>query len=60
MTKKLKLLFDYQRFEAHPRLEALIRESEDRLGKALTDESLSAVNAAGEPFRENTSREEQP
>ena len=48
MESKLKKLFDYQRFEQNDRLEALIRESEDRFVRKLSDDELFLVNAAGE------------
>lgn len=50
MEKKLKKLFDYQKFEQNPRLQKLIGESEARLEAAeLSDDSLEKVSAAGEP-----------
>ncbi len=48
MEKKLKRLFDYQRFEKNERLEKLIHETESRYAKELSDDDLSLVNAAGE------------
>lgn len=48
MEKKLKKLFDYQRFEKNQRLEELIRETESRYAKELSEEDLSLVSAAGE------------
>ena len=48
MDKKLKMLFDYQRFEKNQRLEELIRETESRYAKELSEEDLSLVSAAGE------------
>ena len=48
MDRKLKMLFDYQRFEKNQRLEELIRETESRYAKDLSDEELGYVNAAGE------------
>ena len=48
MEKKLKKLFDFQRFEQNERLEKLIRETESRYAKELSDDDLSLVNAAGE------------
>ncbi len=50
MERKLKELFDYQRFEHNgkpDKLEKLIRETESRYGAELSDEELSMVNAAG-------------
>lgn len=49
MEKKLKKLFDYQRFEQNDKLEKLIHETESRYAKGLSDDDLSFVNAAGEP-----------
>lgn len=48
MEKKLKKLFDYQRFEKNPRLEALIQETESRYSAELSDDDLLMVAAAGE------------
>lgn len=46
MEKKLKRLFDYQRFERNEHLEKLISKTESR-ARELSDEDLSFVNAAG-------------
>ena len=48
MEKKLKMLFDYQRFEQNEKLEKLIQETENRYAKELSEEDLSLVSAAGE------------
>lgn len=48
MEKKLKLLFDYQRFEQNPRLEKLIGNAEAAFARELSDEELSMISAAGE------------
>lgn len=48
MEKKLKMLFDYQRFERNARLETLIQETETHYAKELSDEDLIMVAAAGE------------
>ena len=48
MEKKLKKLFDYQRFAGNPHLARIISETEDRYGKELSDDSLAQVSAAGE------------
>lgn len=50
MEKKLKELFDYQRFEDNPRIAKLISETEARMGavKELRDDELFMVSAAGE------------
>ena len=47
-TKKLKALFDYQRFERNERLQALIEDTENRCMNALSDDDLEWVSAAGE------------
>ena len=46
--KTLALLFDYQRFENDPRLEAMIDETENEYGAELSDDALAQVSAAGE------------
>ena len=48
MEKKLKKLFDYQRFEKNERLEKIINETENQYGEELTDYDLSLIDAAGE------------
>ena len=48
MEKKLKNIFDFQRFEKNERLEKLIRETESRYAAELSDDDLSLVNAAGD------------
>ena len=51
IERKLKNLFDYQRFERNgkfEKLETLIRETESRYAKELSDEDLSMVSAAGD------------
>ncbi len=49
MEKKLKQLFDFQRFSENERLAGLIRETESRYKSVeLSDDSLSQVAAAGE------------
>ena len=48
MEKKLKKLFEYQRFERNEHLERLISKTESRAANELSDEDLSFVNAAGE------------
>ena len=47
MEKKLKQLFDYQKFARNPRLDAMLAEAEGRCA-ALEDEDLAFVSAAGE------------
>ena len=52
MEKKLKAMFDYQRFEGNKSLAALIRETEQRDCRELSEDELSFVNAAGDPNKE--------
>lgn len=47
MEKKLRDLFDRQRFEKNERIEKMLLETESRYAKELSDEDLSFVNAAG-------------
>ena len=47
-TKKLRALFDYQRFERNKKLQALIEDTENRCMNALSDDDLEWVSAAGE------------
>lgn len=47
MEERLKTLFDYQRFEPLPRLERLIRNTESRVKRELTDDEAELVSAAG-------------
>ena len=47
MEKKLKQLFDFQKFEQNPRLSAIIDEAENSPLQKLTDDDLSLVSAAG-------------
>lgn len=49
MEKKLRALFDCQRFEKNVHLERLINETESRYAMELSDEDLDMLNAAGEP-----------
>lgn len=51
MEKKLKRLFDYQKFENNPRLEAMLSEAEGRYEGGLSDEDMELVSAAGDPVR---------
>lgn len=48
MERKLKNLFDYQKFEKNDRLDKLIEETMNRYEKfELSDDDLEYVNAAG-------------
>lgn len=49
MEKKLKALFEFQRFENDPKLKSLIEETENRYQRELSDDDLWMVNAAGVP-----------
>lgn len=44
-------LFDYQRFENDPQLQALIDGVEGVYGAELSDDDLTQVSAAGELYR---------
>ena len=48
MEKKLKALFEFQRFQDNAALAELIAETEGRDGRRLTEEDLSFVHAAGD------------
>lgn len=48
MEKKLKALFDFQKFENNAKLDKTIRESEEHYGTALSDDELELASAAGE------------
>ena len=48
MEKKLKELFEYQRFEKNARLEKMVREAELRCARELSMDELECVTAAGE------------
>ena len=48
MERKLKNLFDYQKFEKNDHLDRLIQETMNRYEKyELSDDDLEFVNAAG-------------
>lgn len=48
MEKKLKQLFDFQRFEKNQKLDKMIQETENYYSKELSDKELSFVAAAGD------------
>lgn len=48
MEKKLRQLFDFQKFSENLRHAEMIEETEKCYGKALSDDDLEQVNAAGE------------
>lgn len=58
MEKKLKSLFEYQRFENEPRLAKLIAEAEaaGKKENALDDEDLELLFAAGEAEKAETEK----
>ena len=47
-VKKLRLIFEYQRFENNSRLARIISETENRYGTELSDSDLEFISAAGE------------
>ena len=49
MEKKLKAMFDYQKFARNPRLEAMLSEAEERYDSSVSDDMLELVSAAGDP-----------
>ncbi len=50
MDKRLKTLFDYQRFKGDPKLEKIIDDTESRYSEELSDDEISIVSAAGDRF----------
>lgn len=53
MSKTLKRLFDFQKFEGNSALEAMIKDTETRYGlrggmQELSDDDLMSLNAAGD------------
>lgn len=58
MEKKLKLLFDYQSFENSPRLGRLIAEARSAGKRALSDDDVSFLNAAGTAEKTTRDKEE--
>lgn len=63
MEKRLKQLFDLQKFQSNSRLAAMLAETESRYGAVLSEDDLAQVSAAGnveaimigilDPFEEN-------
>lgn len=47
MEKKLRSMFEFQRFAQNPRISKLIAETESRMAQAMDDDDLWMVNAAG-------------
>ena len=54
MERKLFQAFDRQRFQQNARLASIIGDMESRYARALTDDDLEMVSAAGvkEPIRD--------
>ena len=48
MEKKLHRLFDFQKFQGNEKLSAMIGDVETCYGRALSDDDLELVSAAGE------------
>ena len=48
MDKKLKALFDYQQFSPNSRIDKMMQDAEKAFPRALSDDELFFVNAAGE------------
>lgn len=57
MENRLKALFDYQKFENNESLNALIQETQMRLGAELSDDELSMISAAGDIPLKNKSNQ---
>lgn len=53
MEKKLKALFDFQRFQGNERLTKLIDAAKQSASAELNDEELALVAAAGESIWPN-------
>lgn len=53
MEKKLRQLFDYQKFQNTPRVENMLSEAEARYEGSLSDDDLELVSAAGDGFLMN-------
>lgn len=55
MERRIKNIFDYQRFSSNLRLSAMIADVEQRYAELsdneLSDEDLDFVNAAGDMYR---------
>ncbi len=54
MEKKIRSVFEYQKFAQNNRLANLIEQTEARMGKELSDDSLELVSAAGEIILDET------
>ena len=60
MEQKLSNLFDFQRFAASKRLDAVITDVESRYAGALSDDELEMVSAAGESEHLPSPRKDAP
>lgn len=47
MERKIRLLFDFQKFEGNKKLDTLINATHERVENRLSDNELSMVSAAG-------------
>ncbi len=60
MEKELILLFDYQRFEKNPELEAVIRSVLDKTSaRRLSLDQAGLVSAAGGKYLEDARRDDE-
>lgn len=60
MEEKLSQLFDYQRFQQHPKLADMLQAAESRYASALSDDELAMVSAAGSDAPQSAQKEEKP
>lgn len=60
MEEKLSQLFDYQRFQQHPKLADMLQAAESRYASALSDDELAMVSAAGSDAPQSAQEEEKP
>ena len=53
--KRLRALLDFQRFERDPALQSVLDEVKSRyFGEELSDDALSMLSAAGDPFSQTS------
>lgn len=57
MENILKKLFDYQKFENNENLEKIIKDSQKKRLAKLSDDKLQLLNAAGDIFATNFSKD---
>lgn len=61
MEEKLSQLFDYQRFQQHPKLADMLQAAESCYASALSDDELAMVSAAGSSdATQSAQKEEKP